>query len=112
MGGMVASVQSKIDFAKSMRMVDPSYAVGALETVLEQNAKDPNLFGPKLAESVQGAIQAEDRVKARRMLVERLDAVGCKFQHDPSNEEFCSQAAMPLDLQELLTACEFGDTKL
>lgn len=112
--GMVAAAQSKIDFAKSVRVVDPTYAVTALETLLKGHARDGKLLSMGMAESVQGAIEAEGMFQARRGLVDRLDAVEHDGRpHATRSEECCSgAAATSMRIQELVAACELGDTKL
>lgn len=102
--GAVARVRSKIDFAISMREMDPEYAAQALEALLDvaEDQRAPGCEGNMplnhtLLASVRDTLRLESTTRARRALLKRIrvecegrDAGVCKDTLDAS--AYCLQA--------------------
>mmetsp|Transcript_119010 Transcript_119010/g.337389 ORF Transcript_119010/g.337389 Transcript_119010/m.337389 type:complete len:215 (-) Transcript_119010:211-855(-) len=71
--GAVARIRSKLDFAISMRAMDPEYAAQALEALLDVAEGNMPLNHTFLA-SVRDTIRSESTTRARRALLKRLRA--------------------------------------
>lgn len=104
--GAVAGIQSKLDFAMSVREVDPDYAAQALGALLDI-AEGSILLSHSMVASVRATARAETIVCARKMLVERLTAeyAGSMYKDMVG----VSPCGLPTSDEAILEACELHD---